>query len=114
MFLDQIHHQHPSAQLGQHQFFDVPNVFNNNVELKHAGDNAEMQQRLNNPHLNHEVPAHQQHPSFRPPPPPPAHHGIIKYENGVIQPPHITLKKPRVTFNSQQVVKLEHEFKLQR
>ena len=54
-----------------------------------------------------------QNPNY--PPPPPAHH-LGKFENHPMLQAHpqITLKKPRVTFNSTQVVKLEQEFKKQR
>ena len=56
-----------------------------------------------------------QNPNY-PPPPPAHHHGIGKFENHPMLQAHpqITLKKPRVTFNSTQVVKLEQEFKKQR
>ena len=134
----------PSAQLGQHhQFFDAPgfesrmgqhnttSVFNNNVEQKHGDtvntntDNMAIMQQaiaqqrvLANPHLNHEAgPGFESRIGHNPnfPHPPPAHQGFGKYENHpMIAPPQITLKKPRVTFNSHQVVKLEHEFKSQR
>ena len=72
--------------------------------------NTDMQPTLTNPHLIHEA----QHQNF-----PTPHHDIVKYQNHHLNltgpvPPKINLKKPRVTFNSNQVVKLEQEFNVQR